>query len=144
MKRNLFFMTIVIVLLSLSFTACEEKNEIIIDAFAVPNPFDPTKDINVQSTSGTMVVKEYTNLILAFKNTGNTTYITIEVYDALDNLVWTYSKENTYSGDTANESSIIWGGQNDLGTIVSPGLYVCKIKIESGYTSTKRIDIWVE
>ncbi len=154
LKLILLFIASIIIINS----CAREDTSSIIEAYCYPNPFSPTKEIKegdpgyddyldiISPQNGEPVGKiyEFTRIYVNFIAVKSTT-ITLVIYDHDGNKVWSTMGYIGFSGnDHEVEVETIWGGENDFGETVNPGLYFCDIIIDDGNTSKKRIDIWVE
>ena len=90
---------------------------LITDAGVTPNPFTPNGDAANDETAVT-----YTLLQLV-----HPAPVSVEIYDLYGRLIRTL-----YTGlDVAGRYTQLWDGRDDDDLSVSPGIYVCRIEVES-------------
>lgn len=96
-----------------------------------PNPFHNKKEVTT--------IKFFAAAGKAYANAG----VSILIYDYNGKKVWTKRVLiNIPAGSTAFE--VPWGGENDLGKKVAPGLYYGKVILEAANTKTRTLKILVK
>ena len=87
-----------------------------------PNPFTPNGD-NVNDD-----VELSYNIL---KLTGKGARVDVAIYDLSGRLVKTVISEDRASGHYGRDSGDVWDGTDDSGELVSPGIYLFRISVES-------------
>lgn len=96
-----------------------------------PNPFHNKKEVTK--------IKFFAVSGKAYANAG----VSILIFDYNGKKVWTKrTAVNIPAGSTAFE--VPWGGENDLGKKVAPGLYYGKVILEAANTKTRTLKILVK
>ncbi|MDH4129327.1 MAG: T9SS type A sorting domain-containing protein [Spirochaetota bacterium] len=107
MKKIVIAVSLLIWLIS-----CVKKDDNVIQyAYMFPNPF---------SAQGTGLA----TFRVGFKQAVTNEQIAITVYDLTYQVIW--QNANTV---TSNPFDISWGGENNSGIVITPGIYIVKISL---------------
>ncbi len=142
MYKKLFPLILSLLSLSLIFTflSCDKQDIIITGEKAYPTPFSPHDSEEV-----TMELKIKSSLNI------QDLQVNVVIYNFNKKRVWTFQR--IVSGTPLTEVNVQWGGQNDNGATVSPGIYKAKIIVEilettsgevGGNTDTVELNLVVE